>query len=245
MSAGSVPCPECGKPVPADRDACPACGALMAAPAAPDAMVAADGLASGGIVPGGFVPSGHLPPSTIHRPAPEAAPAPRMPLAGSPLVPPAAMAEPSAAAGSPGARTQPGRASLLADLPFDAPDTLAEWLVAVGSGVAAVTFLLPWAPRIVNYTSSWGLASVSHLPVLGLLVTTAVLAILPNRVATWVRSGVLGLISGSLFLGVLWPYVAGDFGAEFGSIAGSVAALVLIAGGVLAVAPRKGRADLP
>ena len=31
MSAGSVPCNKCGKPVPADHDACPTCGAPVAA----------------------------------------------------------------------------------------------------------------------------------------------------------------------------------------------------------------------
>jgi len=230
MSAGSVPCSKCGKPVPADHDACPTCDAPVAA---------------GGIVPGGFVPRGHLPPSTIHRPAPAAAPAPQMPLSGSPLKPPVASAAAPSAGTPPAARAEPGRASLLADLPFDAPESLTEWLVALGSGVGAVTFLLPWAPGIVNYTSSWGLGSASHLPILGLLVITAVLAILPNRVPIWIRSGVLGLIGGSMFLGILWPYVAGDFGAEFGSIAGAAAAVVLIVGGVLAVAPRKGQAALP
>jgi hypothetical protein len=212
--------------------------------------VAAGGIVPGGIVPGGnvpggFVPSGHLPPSTIHRPAPDAAPAPQMPLSGSPLMPPAAAAAAPSTGTPPAARAEPGRASLLADLPFDAPESLTEWLVALGSGVGAVTFLLPWAPGVMNYMSSWGLGSVSHLPILGLLVITAVLAILPNRVPTWIRSGVLGLIGGSMFLGVLWPYVAGDFGAEFGSIAAAAAAVVLIVGGVLAVAPRKGQADPP
>ncbi len=191
---------------------------------------------------------GHEPAAAGDGPAPEAseaAAAPQMPLAGSSPMPPSAPTAAPPADTPPPARVQPGRASLLADLPFDAPGSLAEWLVAVGSGVAAVSFLLPWAPRIADYTSSWGLASVSHLPILGLLVVTAVLAILPNRVPPWIRSGVLGLISGSMFLGVLWPYVAGDFGSEFGSIAGAAAALVLIAGGVVAVAPRKGQADRP
>jgi hypothetical protein len=138
-----------------------------------------------------------------------------------------------------GPPARPGRVSLFADLPFDAPDSISEWLVTIGSSVAALSFLLPWAPRIVSYTSSWGLASPSHLPILALLLVTAVLAILPNRVATWIRSGVLGLIGGSLFLGILWPYVVGDFGAEFGSIVGAAAAIILAVGGIVAVAPRR------
>ncbi|MBI2763942.1 MAG: hypothetical protein HYX54_09380 [Chloroflexi bacterium] len=136
---------------------------------------------------------------------------------------------------------RPGNAPLLADLPFDAPNSAAGWLVALGSGVGSLSFLLPWAPRVVSYTSSWGLANPANLPILGLLIATAVLAILPSRVASWVRFGVLGMIGGSLFLGLLWPYIVGDFGAEFGSIIGAAAAIVLVVGGVLSVAQERNR----
>jgi len=191
----------------------------------------------------------YLPPSTVHRPPPSDPMPAQMPLADSPAV---GMAPPSAEGASPGgpeanpvdrpvAPVVPGRAPLFADLPFDAPDTLAGWLVSIGGGAAALSFVMPWAPRVVNYADSWGLAAISHLPVLGLLVATVVLGVLPNRVATWVRSGVLGLVGGSLFLGILWPYVAGDFGAEWGSIVGAAASLVLIIGGTLGVAPRRER----
>ncbi|MEO5918317.1 MAG: hypothetical protein ABIQ17_02020 [Candidatus Limnocylindrales bacterium] len=135
----------------------------------------------------------------------------------------------------------PGRAPLLADLPGEAPKTLAGWLVLAGSWVGAMSFLLPWAPGIADYTSSWGFASLANLPILALLIVTTVVAILPNRIPTWIRSGVLGLVGGSLLLGILWPYVVGDFGSAFGSLVGAVAALVLIVGGVLAVAPSSER----
>jgi hypothetical protein len=134
-----------------------------------------------------------------------------------------------------------GRASLFADLPFDAPDSLTDWLVALGSVVAAVSFLLPWIPGTINYVTSWGLGTASRLPILLLLVATAVLGILPNRVAPWVRSGVLALLAGSLFLGNIWPIVVGDYGgAAFGAIVAAAAAVILIAGGILGVAPRRG-----
>jgi hypothetical protein len=137
-----------------------------------------------------------------------------------------------------------GRASLFADLPFDAPDSVTEWLVAIGSAAAAASFLLPWISGTTSYLTSWGLGAPSRLPILALLVVTAILGILPNRVALWVRAGVLGLIGGSIFLGNIWPIVAGDFGdAAFGAVVGAAAAIVLIVGGILAVAPRKPEAD--
>jgi RNA polymerase subunit RPABC4/transcription elongation factor Spt4 len=252
--------------------------APVAAPVAPDPAPVAAPAATSFAAGVGAIAGAYLPPSSVHRPDPGVAPAPRMPLASGPVTaapdantppfgaggypagtgngdapyPVAGYAtvgygaaarpdpdlrppEPTPAAPSP----RPGRVSLFADLPFDAPDSISEWLVTIGSSVAALSFLLPWAPRVVSYTSSWGLASPSHLPVLALLLVTAVLAILPNRVAVWIRSGVLGLIGGSLFLGVLWPYVVGDFGAEFGSIVGAAAAIILACGGIVAVAPRR------
>lgn len=269
MPAGSLTCPSCGAPIVASDPPGEARPSIFADDIGDTA--AADGLTAGGIVPNPAVPGSYLSPSSVYQARPvEPEPPMVMPLAGTaapssddategtaagmsaspayvspvpPGMPPApatASGGPATASGGPAA-VRPGKAPLLADLPFDAPDSLAGWLVAAGSSIGAVSFLLPWAPRIVDYTSSWGFASLSNLPVLGLLIVTAVLAILPNRVAPWVRSGVLGLMGGSLFLGLLWPYVVGDFGAEFGSIAGAAAAIVLIAGGTLSVAPRGDR----
>ena len=263
MPAGSVPCSDCGQPVPADRVSCPNCGALMSAAAGAlvESVAAASGdkpidpgeeLGGGGVEPagpiaGGAVPGAYMPPTTVHRPVLPPEPPPTMPLAASPSVgvpPPAPTAGWSpptpALVPHPKPPVQAGRASLFADLPFDAPDSVTEWLVAVGSGLATLSFLLPWISGTTSYDTSWGLASISRLPILALLLITAVLAILPNRVALWVRAGILGLIAGSLFVGNLWPIVAGDFGdAAFGAVIGTAAGIVLIAGGILAVAPRK------
>jgi hypothetical protein len=287
MPVGSIPCPACGQPVPADLPACASCGTTMTA--------AGDGLAAGpelepeprpepegrddasatadaGPEPEAIEPTGeadvlpprgqgvrgvaaspvlgaYLPPSTIRRLPPassqELSSAPT--ASSGPASPPSSPAPgtwapvtpvPPQAAPTVTPSAKPGRASLLADLPFDAPDSLAEWLVAIGSGVGSLGFLLPWTAGTVSYLSSWGLSSASRLPVLALLVVTAVLAILPNRVAIWVRLGVLGLIGGSLYLGLLWPFVLGDFGGDFGAAVGAAAAIVLIAGGVVGVAPR-------
>jgi hypothetical protein len=255
--AGDAPAEGAAMELPADAGA-----RLTTATEPPEATVAGAGPATAGIAPagptpvaetpgaagaGGLVPGAYLPPSAVHRPE-RSAPPPQMPLAASPTVgapPPTTAAAwvPIAAPppAPPPAPVPAGRASLFADLPFDAPDTMAEWLVAVGSGVSAISFLLPWISGTVSYDTSWGLATASRLPILGLLVVTAVLGILPNRVAGWVRSGVLGLIGGSLFLGVLWPIVTGDYGdAAFGAVIGAAAAIVLIVGGIVGVAPRSG-----
>lgn len=245
MPTGSVPCRSCGRPMHADSVTCPSCGMPVDGPdlvadagpevslAAIDESAAAGSMAAGGIAPASAVPGSYLSPSAVlHAPLGESISPAVMPLAGT--------SELSTAVG--GISTpRPGHAPLLADLPFDAPNSLPGWLVAIGSTVAALTFLLPWAPGIVSYTSSWGLSSLANLPILALLITTAVMAILPNPVPLWIRSGVLGLIGGSLFLGLLWPYVMGDFGAEFGSIAGAAAAIVLIVGGILSSAPQPER----
>ncbi len=301
--SGSVPCPNCGRPVPPGRLACPACGTLVASvptgspdepdqtatviaakpesapdpvaepepapdpaprPAAdwadevdpdpePDALpmdekFAADGIASGGIVPGSY-----LPPSAIHRPAgvpadgghdaptwaPPAAPAaPAAPTAAEPTATPAAVP----AAGRP---TTPGRASILSDLPFDAPDEIEGWLVAMGGGAAILGFFLPWRSSfrdgLEGYFDSWGLGIGAHLPIFLLLVLVTVLSILPNRVASWVRNGVGGMVTGGIVFGLVWLYLEGG-GSQLGAILAAVGALLLIVGGVIAVAPgRKSR----
>ena len=263
--AASRPCPACGQPVSFDQHLCPSCGAPVVeamgtgaelTPAAAGAPPAAGplpalppaDLAPGGPLPAGIVPGAYLPPSSVHRPEPSPAVPPaaaQMPLAASPAVgapPPGSTSgwAPPRDVPTPRAPVKAGRASLFADLPFDAPDSVTEWLVAVGSTVSAVSFLLPWISGTVSYVTSWGLSSISRLPILVLLLMTAVLGILPNRVATWVRSGVLGLVAGSLLLGNIWPIVAGDFGdAAFGAIVAAAAAVVLMVGGILAVAPRR------
>jgi len=204
------------------------------------------GAVASGIAPGVPLAGAYMPPAAAQRPhavsQPNYVPAPSLvlpPASTSGWNPPAP--PPAAPAAAP---VQAGRASLFADLPFDAPDSVTEWLVAIGSGVAALSFLLPWISGTTSYMTSWGLGSASRVPILAALVITAVLGILPNRVALWVRAGVLGLIAGSVYLGNIWPIVAGDFGdAAFGAVIGAAAAMVLIVGGILAVAPRKPTAE--
>jgi hypothetical protein len=134
----------------------------------------------------------------------------------------------------------PGRASILADLPFDAPDELEGWLVALGGGVGVLGFFLPWTGAIgeglEGYLGSWGLGVASRLPVFFLVLVVAALAVLPNRVATWVRTGVCGMVAGGILLGLVWLYLGSD-ASQLGALLAAVGAILLIAGGIIAVAP--------
>jgi len=231
-----------------DIDAAPLEEATGDEPATEAGGPVSDALVTGlpGLPPASTLPGAYMPPSVTHRPPPATLVQPSAaapPMVGTPSPAAGAWTPPSPVA-PPAPVAQPGRASLFADLPFDAPDSISEWLVAVGASAASISFLLPWVSGTTSYLTSWGFSAPSRLPILALLVATAVLGILPNRVSLWVRAGVLGLVGGSLFLGNIWPIVAGDFGdAGFGAILGAAAALVLIVGGILAVAPRRTEAD--
>ena len=62
------------------------------------------------------------------------------------------------------------------------------------------------------------------------------LAVLPNRVATWVRSGACGTVGGGVLFGIVWLYLGSD-ASQLGALLCAVAAVLLIAGGIIAVAP--------
>jgi hypothetical protein len=138
-------------------------------------------------------------------------------------------------------RAGAGRARLLADLPFDAPDDLAGWIVSTGGVIAFAGFLLPWSRIVVGaansggYLDTWGFAVSSHLVAFGLVALTLALAFVPNRVPAWLRTGVLALFVGGLALGLAWPYVLVLPEARVGSIAVAIGGALLAVGGLLAV----------
>lgn len=159
-----------------------------------------------------------------------------------------------AAGRSPTALTAPDTAGATVSM-HDVPETIrtgrrgideatlveiAGWFVIVGSSMAILGFLLPWSVTVIGasgvggYFNSWGLASPTHLLVeLGLLVGLA-LGIVPNKVPTWVRSGLYGVALGGLLLGLVWPYLVGRLGPDVGVTVTALGGLALVVGGVVA-----------
>jgi hypothetical protein len=142
---------------------------------------------------------------------------------------------------------KPGSASIFADLPFDAPNTLIGWLVALGSGAATLGFFLPWSGIVIGaattgggFTETWGLANPTHVLVLIASVVGFLLSVLPNRVPVWLRASLLGLVLGGVLIGLAWPYLfASGFGYRVGVIVELFGALVLIVAGVLSILPSR------
>jgi hypothetical protein len=113
--------------------------------------------------------------------------------------------------------------------------------VVAGSSMALLGFLLPWSVVVIGsrgtggYLDDWGLASPTHLfAVLGLAGVLA-LGVLKNKVPVWLRTGVLGLLTGGLLVGLTWPYAIGPLGADIGAMATFIGGLVLLGGGFVAI----------
>ena len=167
------------------------------------------------------------------------------------MVPPSRMPDlglasrPSPALPAEPRRVEPGRSPLFADLPFDAPNTMSGWLVAGGGGLATISFLLPWVAVIDSYFSAWGLGAISNLPAFLIVFGTTALAILPSRLADWLRHGILGLAVGSFILGITWNRLVGATGGQLGVILEATGALLLLIGGILAIVRDRGAAEGP
>lgn len=162
------------------------------------------------------------------------------------ILDPAARAAAGLGPGRAGSATAPTRVSLLADLPFAAPSDAGGKVVAIAAWVAAIGFLLPWSNLVIGaegvggYINSWGLATITHLPVLVFALAVALLVILPRQPA-WLTGGVLPVVLGGLLLGLAWPYLVGGLGGQIGLFVEAIAAIALIVGGGLRSAP--GRND--
>ena len=138
------------------------------------------------------------------------------------------------------AEIRPGRASIFSDLPFDAPDSLAGWLVVGGGGLATLSFFLPWVAVLDSYFSAWGFNSLAHVPAFLLVLGTTSLSLFPNRLAGWLRHGILGLAVGGFLLGMTWTRLVGGSGGQIGVVLEGAGALLLVIGGVLAIAQARG-----
>ena len=126
---------------------------------------------------------------------------------------------------------------------------LGERLVAGAAGLTAAAFLLPWGVIVVG-APSWGapwmaigaLGSSNWLALLALLGAVA-LALRGQRVADWIRLGVIPFGLGSLVLGIAWPYVLGPIGSGIGPLVLLAGALALVGLGLLGVRPARHPAD--
>jgi hypothetical protein len=126
--------------------------------------------------------------------------------------------------------------------PFDAARfvEIGGWFVIVGSTLAILGFLLPWSRAVIGagghgaYFDAWGLASPTHLIVFAGLLAILALSVIRSRIPAWVASGVVGLVSGALLIGLVWPYVIGPLGAEVGVLAVGLGGVALLLGGLIA-----------
>ena len=120
-------------------------------------------------------------------------------------------------------------------------DDAAGWLVLAGSMATAIGFLVPWSRVVIGargaggYTDTWGLAGPAHGVVFLAAIVVFVLAAVRNPVGPWLRTGIAGLVLGSLVFGLLWPYLFGPLGAGPGVMLLVVAALLLFVGGLASV----------
>jgi hypothetical protein len=195
-------------------------------------------------------PGAYLPPNTSAGAAPVATTAATMatPTTGGPLPAGALAAGTTGGAGAAVAATSSPRFDPVATLntAFAGIDRarvaeVAGWFVVAGSSMALLGFLLPWSVVVIGsrgtggYLDDWGLASPTHLfAVLGLAGVLA-LGVLKNKVPVWLRTGVLGLLTGGLLVGLTWPYAIGPLGADIGAMATFIGGLVLLGGGFVAI----------
>jgi hypothetical protein len=191
----------------------------------------------------GIRSEGYLEPSGVFSPTPAAAT-----VGAGARAPTAGAGSPAGVAGA----AIPGSASLFADLPFDAPNTLSGWLLALGAGAASVGFVLPWSAVIIGaassgggYLETWGLATPSHLVILLITAAGFLMAVVPNRVPVWLRTGVLGMIVGGVLVGMAWPYLFDGLGYQVGIVAELVGAALLIVAAVLSMLPARHDRDEP
>jgi hypothetical protein len=214
-------------PVPLAEPPHPAAVGAYVPPSAPDASTD-EGPGGAGLTP---APT----PAVAGGPAYVRAAATPMRPFGASIQAAAATDQPATPATKP---LRAGDAPLLADLPFDAPNTLTGWLVAAGAGLAALSFLLPWIANVPDYFNGWGLGVPSRiLPMVGALALLG-LSTTPNRLPGWLRSAVLPLVLGGLMLGLVWSSVFGNR-AGLGVLVAAVAAILLVIGGAMSVRPAR------
>jgi len=134
----------------------------------------------------------------------------------------------------------PGQAHVLSDLALTTPNGPSGWATAVGSGLAAVSVVLPWAKNGVaggqlgpGYLSQWGLANPAYLLLLAAGLSMLLVTILPNRLPRALREVALPLLLGGFLFGLAWSYATGPYGTGMGVGTMVLGAGFMVTGGVL------------
>jgi len=131
------------------------------------------------------------------------------------------------------------------DGPLGIPVDAATKTIAIGAGITAFGFILPWAEIVIgsrsvgSYLDEWGLAGPGHVIVLLAVLGIAAASIIAARLPRWLGLALPAVSLAFLLLGLAWPYVFGPFRTAIGVYVVVVGALVLILGGLLDRATRR------
>ena len=158
---------------------------------------------------------------------------------------------PTFSAPAPDAAQASRRAAGWAGVSVQAFAELPGWLAIAGSAIAAVSFLMPWSRDGVigavgsGYFDRWGLANAGYLPLV--VAALALLAIngIPNPIPSWIRAGLAPLAIGGILFGLDWAYQTRPYSDGLGVTLLLVAALVLMAGGIIGVRSSRHQAGPP
>jgi hypothetical protein len=195
------------------------------------------------------------PPPGAGQPAPEPPPRPR---AGAYLPPSAVLTTVGEASEAASAKSSAGPASVAAassvhgavhDAGEVAPRSrrfpeidgaFPPQAVVVGAALAALGFLLPWAPIVIGsthtggYLDQWGLAAPGHAAILLVIVALGAAASQVDRLPGWARPGLPAVILSGVLVGLVWPYLfVVGFQPSAGVYLTLIAAIVLLAAGLL------------
>jgi hypothetical protein len=130
-------------------------------------------------------------------------------------------------------------------------DDVPRHLIAAGSAIAALGFLLPWASVLAgsglggSYWTRWGLAGPGHWVIVLALLGVLALAVATGRSGRLARLplGPMAVVAAAILIGLLWPYVFGVFERFVGVWLVLAGTIVLATGGLLgsAVTIRRSR----
>jgi hypothetical protein len=116
-------------------------------------------------------------------------------------------------------------------------------LVAIGAGVAALGFVLPWVNGlsgfIADYTSRWGMAGPGHWIVVAVLAAVVLLAN-AGGIAERLPVGLPAVALAALLVGLVWPYLFGGGSGAVGVWTVLAGSIVLAAGGALGTRRHEG-----